>query len=253
MHYLTSFNKELAWHLARIKSCAIQRLSLFQLRLRNIGGIIICDFIDMEKQEHRDKVFKALSEALGRDKAKTHVLRISEFGLVEMTRKRVRESIGQILHDVCGYCGGQGYVKATTTVAYEIFGDLRRSSLIRKEPTLIVQCHTEVANILHGEEREELRHLMDRYNKTIQVRARHEFHREQYEICTRAANGDEVIVLSTQTQYDGNAYASARKPNNSGSRFERGGGRARRHSARQGRQRAPTPAQEGQGPAYESQ
>ena len=69
-----------------------------QLRLRNIGGIIICDFIDMEKAQNRDKVFKSLQEALGRDKAKTNVLRISELGLVEMTRKRVRESIGRMLH-----------------------------------------------------------------------------------------------------------------------------------------------------------
>jgi ribonuclease G len=71
---------------------------VYQLRLRNIGGIIICDFIDMEKGQNRDKVFKALQEALGRDKAKTNVLRISELGLVEMTRKRVRESIGRMMH-----------------------------------------------------------------------------------------------------------------------------------------------------------
>ena len=81
---------------------------VYQLRLRNIGGIIICDFIDMEKQQNRDKVFKALQEALGRDKAKTNVLRISELGLVEMTRKRVRESIGRVLHEDCGYCDGPG-------------------------------------------------------------------------------------------------------------------------------------------------
>ena len=81
---------------------------VYQLRLRNIGGIIICDFIDMEKPQNRDKVFKSLQEALGRDKAKTNVLRISELGLVEMTRKRVRESIGRMLHEDCGYCGGAG-------------------------------------------------------------------------------------------------------------------------------------------------
>ena len=89
---------------------------VYQLRLRNIGGIIICDFIDMEKSQNRDKVFKSLQEALGRDKAKTNVLRITELGLVEMTRKRVRESIGRMLHEDCLYCDGQGFVKTATTV-----------------------------------------------------------------------------------------------------------------------------------------
>ncbi|HET9035845.1 MAG TPA: Rne/Rng family ribonuclease, partial [Myxococcaceae bacterium] len=143
---------------------------VYQLRLRNIGGIIICDFIDMEKTQNRDKVFKSLQEALGRDKAKTNVLRISELGLVEMTRKRVRESIGRMLHEDCGYCGGQGFVKTATTVGYEIFREVRREAPNFKDPTLVVNCSVEVARLLQNEEREELRHLMDRYNKTIQVR-----------------------------------------------------------------------------------
>ncbi|MEW5739337.1 MAG: Rne/Rng family ribonuclease [Myxococcota bacterium] len=197
---------------------------VYQLRLRNIGGIIICDFIDMEKQQNRDKVFKALHEALGRDKAKTNVLRISELGLVEMTRKRVRESIGRVLHEDCGYCGGQGYVKTATTVTYEIFRELRRSGPAYKDPTLVVQCQTEVANALQGEEREELRHLMDRYNKTIQVRARNDFHREQYEIYARPVSGVEIKVAATQVEYDQNSYPGARKPGSNEARFERGGG-----------------------------
>ncbi len=82
----------------------------------------------MEKPQNRDKVFKALQEALGRDKAKTNVLRISELGLVEMTRKRVRESIGRMLHEDCSYCDGKGFVKTATTVAYEIFREIRREA-----------------------------------------------------------------------------------------------------------------------------
>jgi Rne/Rng family ribonuclease len=201
---------------------------VYQLRLRNIGGIIICDFIDMEKQQNRDRVFKSLHEALGRDKAKTNVLRISELGLVEMTRKRVRESIGRVLHEDCGYCSGQGYVKTGTTVAYEIFRELRRSGPAFKDPTLVVQCQTEVANVLQGEEREELRHLMDRYNKTIQVRARNDFHREQYEIYARPVSGVEIKVAATQIEYDANLYPGARKPGSNEARFERGGGERER-------------------------
>ncbi len=199
---------------------------VYQLRIRNIGGIIICDFIDMEKQQNRDKVFKTLQETLGRDKAKTNVLRISELGLIEMTRKRVRESIGRMLHEECGYCGGQGYVKTATTVAYEIFRDLRRSGPAYKDPTLVVQAHTEVANVLINDERDELRHLMDRYNKTIQIKARPDYHREQYDVYARAMAGAEVKVAGTSGEFDTMGGSGSRKPGSNEARFERrdGGG-----------------------------
>jgi ribonuclease G len=162
---------------------------VYQLRLRNIGGIIICDFIDMEKPQNRDKVFKTLQEALGRDKAKTNVLRISELGLVEMTRKRVRESIGRVLHEDCTYCDGKGFVKTATTVCYEIFREIRREAASYKEPTLVINCHPDVARLLQNDERLELRHLMDRFNKTIQVRSQPGYHREQYDIYGRSSQG----------------------------------------------------------------
>ncbi len=196
---------------------------VYQLRLRNIGGIIICDFIDMEKQANRDKVFKSLHEALGRDKAKTNVLRISELGLVEMTRKRVRESIGRVLHENCGYCAGQGYVKTATTVAYEIFRELRRSAGAYKDPTIVVQAQTEVANVLQNDERDELRHLMDRFNKSIQVKARTDFHREQYDIYARPISGVEIKIAATTVEHDPSTYTSNRKPGSSEAKFEQRG------------------------------
>jgi len=107
-------------------NCEAAKEIVYQLRLRNIGGIIICDFIDMEKAQNRDKVFKSLQEALGRDKAKTNVLRISELGLVEMTRKRVRESIGRMMHSDCIYCDGTGHLQSKQTIAYEILRQMRR-------------------------------------------------------------------------------------------------------------------------------
>ena len=194
---------------------------VYQLRLRNIGGIIICDFIDMEKQANRDKVFKSLHEALGRDKAKTNVLRISELGLVEMTRKRVRESIGRVLHENCGYCAGEGYVKTATTVAYEIFRELRRSAGAYKDPTIVVQCQTEVSNVLQGEEREELRHLMDRFNKSIQIKPRTDFHREQYDIYARPISGVEIKIAATTVEHDPATYTNNRKPGSSEAKFDR--------------------------------
>ena len=82
----------------------------YQLRFRNIGGLIILDLIDMESAENREKVYRALQEALREDKAKTNILKISELGLVEMTRKRTRESLVQQLCEPCCYCEGRGYV-----------------------------------------------------------------------------------------------------------------------------------------------
>ncbi|MFZ5467858.1 MAG: Rne/Rng family ribonuclease [Myxococcota bacterium] len=203
---------------------------VYQLRLRNIGGIIICDFIDMEKPQNRDKVFKALQEALGRDKAKTNVLRISELGLVEMTRKRVRESITRMLHEDCAYCDGQGYVKTATTVAYEIFRELRREAAAYKDPTLVINCNGDVARLLQGDEKQELRHLMDRFNKTIQVRPQASYHREQYDIYARTAQGNEHKVAASSQVFDAEQSYGApkqRPPQNNERERERGRDRGR--------------------------
>jgi Rne/Rng family ribonuclease len=207
---------------------------VYQLRLRNIGGIIICDFIDMEKPQNRDKVFKSLQEALGRDKAKTNVLRISELGLVEMTRKRVRESIGRVLHEDCPYCDGKGFVKTATTVAYEIFGEIRREAPGYKDPTLVINCNAEVARLLQGEERQELRHLMDRYNKSIQVKAQQNYHREQYDVYGRSAQGGDHKVASSPGSGDGELSMQRRPESGGGERNFRAEGNRERDRERQG-------------------
>ncbi len=214
---------------------------VYQLRLRNIGGIIICDFIDMEKAQNRDKVFKALQEALGRDKAKTNVLKISELGLVEMTRKRVRESIGRILHEDCAYCDGKGFVKTATTVCYEIFRDIRREAPNYREPTMVINCNSEVAKLLQGDERNELRHLMDRYNKSIQVKAQQNYHREQYDVYGRSAQGGDMKVASNGSHLQQRVEANATHPERLANREreqrghgsgERGGREQRREKER---------------------
>jgi len=93
----------------------------YQIRLRNLGGIIIIDFIDMEKMENREKVFNAFLEAMKRDRAKNTILHISELGLIQMTRKRVRESLGRILCEPCSYCEGKGFREISRSLCYEIF------------------------------------------------------------------------------------------------------------------------------------
>ena len=154
----------------------------YQLRLRNIGGIIIIDFIDMEKEVNRDKVFAALEEALKVDKSKTNILKISELGLVEMTRKRVRESIGRMMCEPCPYCEGRGYVKSKTTVCHEIFRELRREMLDIRGTKAMLTVHPQVADLLYDEERKGLEELEKKFRKRITVRAKPGFHQEQFEI-----------------------------------------------------------------------
>ena len=154
----------------------------YQLRLRNIGGIIIIDFIDMEKEANRDKVFTALEDAMKGDKSKTNILKISDLGLVEMTRKRVRESIGRMMCEPCSYCEGRGYIKSKTTVCHEIFRELRREMLNSYGNKAVVSVNPQVADLLYDEERRSLEDLERKFKKRITVRAKPGFHQEQFEI-----------------------------------------------------------------------
>ena len=195
---------------------------VYQLRLRNIGGIIIIDFIDMDKAQNREKVFKSLQEALGRDKAKTNVLKISELGLVEMTRKRVRESTTRMMNEPCSYCDGKGHLKSKITVAYEAFREIRREAPHFQDPVLVVNCHPEVANVLVGEERDELRYLMDRYNKTIQVKSQASYHQEQFDIYGRHERIDQARDAGAPA---GPAGPAGERHDRPGERHDRGGDR----------------------------
>ncbi len=154
----------------------------FQLRLRNIGGLIIIDFIDMEKETHREKVHAALEEALKGDKNKTNILKISELGLVEMTRKRVRESIGRTLCEPCSYCEGKGYVKGKLTIIYEILRELHRELADLPAGSVTLLAHPLIAGLLVDEERSGLDVLEKRFNRSVQINPHPEFHIEQYEI-----------------------------------------------------------------------
>lgn len=154
----------------------------YQLRLRNIGGIIIIDFIDMEKEVNREKVYGALEEALKADKSKTNILKISELGLVEMTRKRVRENISRMMCEPCSYCEGRGYIKSKITVCHEIFRELRREMLDFRGTKATVTVNPQVADLLYDEERRGLEELEKKFKKRITVRAKPGFHQEQFEI-----------------------------------------------------------------------
>jgi len=154
----------------------------FQLRLRNIGGLIIVDFIDMEKEPHREKVHAAFEEALKSDKNKTNILKISELGLVEMTRKRVRESIGRTLCEPCTYCEGKGYVKGHLTVIYEILRELQRELKDLPAGRITLLAHPAIAGLLIDEERAGIDELEQQTGRSVVINSRPGFHIEQFEI-----------------------------------------------------------------------
>jgi ribonuclease G len=163
-------------------NCEAAKEIVYQLRLRNIGGIIIIDFIDMDKGANREKVFKTLQEALAADRAKTNVLKISDIGLVEMTRKRVRESITRMTTEICPTCDGRGHVRSKITMAYDIMREAQRAAGKHREDQLVVSCHPEVAKVLQGPEREAMRLLMMKLNKSITIRPQPQYHLEQYDL-----------------------------------------------------------------------
>jgi len=154
----------------------------YQLRLRNIGGIIIIDFIDMEREGDREKVYQAFEEALKRDRQKTNIFKISELGLVEMTRKRTRENISRILSESCPYCEGAGLVKSRTTVCYDIFREIERTSTELGGHNIVVEVNPEVADLLYEEERAGVEEVERKLKKKIVIKGKPGFHLEQFNI-----------------------------------------------------------------------
>jgi ribonuclease G len=140
-----------------------------QLKLRDIGGIIIIDFIDMEFPGHRASVFKTLERALEDDKAKTNILNISSIGLVEMTRQRMRQSIESKSYQKCPYCNGRGTVKSVSTIAIELMRRLEHVLAQSKSREMFVSVHPDVASYVSAPERSMVRPLERRFRKTIRV------------------------------------------------------------------------------------
>lgn len=162
---------------------AVKEIS-YQLRVRNCGGIIIIDFIDMEKEEHREMVFTSLLEALKRDRAKTNVLPISGFGLVEMTRKRTRDTLTRVMCEPCPYCEGTGRVKSVTTVCYEVLREITKSVRRSKATKVSVFAHPEVSAQLTSEDFEIIEAIEEKHGTQLAIRADNSYHIEQYEIFT---------------------------------------------------------------------
>ncbi|HYN77630.1 MAG TPA: ribonuclease G [Lamprocystis sp. (in: g-proteobacteria)] len=153
-----------------------------QLRLRNLGGIIIIDFIDMTEEEHKRQVMRALEKALAHDHAKTHITEVSALGLVEMTRKRTRESLEHVLCEPCPSCGGRGSIKTAVTTCYEIFREILRESRQFEVKTLLVLASQEVVDRLLDEESVHLAALEAFIKRPIRLQAEALYTQEQYDI-----------------------------------------------------------------------
>src|SRR5512143_3010086 len=212
-----------------------------QLRLRNIGGIILVDFVDMDKEGNRRKVWDAFQAALKRDRARTNVTKISELGLVEMTRKRTRESLVQLLTEPCPTCEGAGVVKSVTTVAYEILREVRRSGMLVDNDKIELEAAPRVAEILSRQERDYLDMLEKRFQKLITVMGQKGWKPDQFRVAGKmsseiaaeaAAEAPHVHVPHTRNGGGGGGNG----PQGGGGGG--GGGRRRRRRGGRGRDRA---------------
>jgi ribonuclease G len=154
----------------------------YQLRFRNIGGLIILDLIDMERASNREKVRKRMEELLSRDKAKTTLNRISDLGLIEMTRKRTRESLGRTVLEPCFYCDGTGQLQSKQTIAYEILRQIRRERSNLPGYVIIVNAHPAVVDLLKSDERVAVQEAERIFQRRLELIPRKEYHLEQFDL-----------------------------------------------------------------------
>jgi ribonuclease G len=177
--YVGKFNLEetiLKTNLEAVKEIA------YQIRLRDIGGIIIIDFIDMEKKSNQEKVYNSLKEALKKDRSKTHVLPMSDMGLIQMTRKRVRSPLTRMLCEPCYYCEGEGHILSKTTVCYNIYREILHQSREMLGVKVSLRVNPKVAELLHGEENDIITSLERMIGKQIVIYPNPQMHMEEFDI-----------------------------------------------------------------------
>jgi len=182
-----------------------------QLRLRNLGGIIIIDFVDMDKSSNRQLVWEKFNEALAKDTTRGNVTKISELGLVEMTRKRTRESLHQLLTESCPTCEGRGVVKSTTTLAYEVMREVRRVGAAVEAERIQVECSPLVANWLDKNERDYLDHLEKRFQKMVEIKGTRGLPSNQYKVEGKIMKVEEPGKSKAKSSSSGRRRSRSRK------------------------------------------
>ena len=155
-----------------------------QIRLRDMGGIIIIDFIDMKLSKHRQRVFNAMNEALKRDRAKTDVSPVSDLGLIEMTRQRVRKSLESVAYKSCPYCHGKGMVKSPATMAILALKKVKKTLQKTRRRAVLVFAHPDVVSCLINQNRQSIRDLERKFRTRISVKQLTSLHVEDLKIET---------------------------------------------------------------------
>jgi ribonuclease G len=153
-----------------------------QIRLRDLGGIIVIDFIDMDERRNRQKVMQALEEALRADRAPSKVLQFNDFGLVAITRKRVKQSLERTIGTPCPYCSATGFVKSVSTVCNEIYVEMRKLSKHLEHPDVMLRVNPEVAKALKAGNGRALNEMEELTKKTVIVKSDPALHQEQFDI-----------------------------------------------------------------------
>jgi len=154
----------------------------YQIRLRDIGGIIIIDFIDMEKKPNQEKIYNEFKEALKKDRSKNHVLPISEMGLIQRTRKRNKQPLSQMLCEPCFYCEGEGYLISRQSICYNIYREIMREDNNILSAKLTLQVNPEIADLLHGEENHIINEIEKKIGRQIVIYPNSKYHMEEFEI-----------------------------------------------------------------------
>jgi len=153
-----------------------------QIRLRDLGGIIVCDFIDMEEKKNRQKVFGAVEQELRKDRAPSKALQVSDFGLVIVTRKRVKQSLERVLTEPCPYCSGAGTIKSSATVCYEILSEVKKVGADLDGPGVLLRVNPDIARALQEEERGVLKDLKAMLQRDVIVKPDVHLHHEQFDV-----------------------------------------------------------------------
>jgi len=153
-----------------------------QIRLRDLGGIIVLDFIDMEEKKNRQKVFQAIEQELRRDRAPSKAVQVSDFGLIIITRKRVKSSLERQLTEPCPYCSGTGAIKASATICYDILTEVKKVSAELDGYSLVLRVNPEIARAFKDEERELFKELETAVGRPVTVRSDEQLHHEQFDL-----------------------------------------------------------------------
>jgi ribonuclease G len=153
-----------------------------QIRVRDLGGIIVLDFIDMEEKKNRQKVFQTVEQELRKDRAPSKALQVSDFGLVIVTRKRVKQSLERVLTEPCPYCSGTGTIKSSSTICYEILSEVKKVSPDLNGHRLLLRVNPDIARALKEEESAVLKDLRQSIGKEVTIKADTQLHHEQFDV-----------------------------------------------------------------------